>query len=165
MIEGYYILPNGSMFSCKSKRFLKPDINELGYSRYTYYVKGKRIRKFAHRLVYEHYCEDIKDNLVINHIDGNPLNNHISNLEAVSQQYNVEHSIVNRRRNFTKGVKCFKKETGEFYKSFKGIREAALYVGIASSGIDRVLAGKGKTAGGFTWQYADLDIDYNGRYR
>ncbi len=48
-------------------------------------------RQYLHRLIYEHFVAPIPDGMVINHIDGNPSNNSIENLECVTQQDNVRH--------------------------------------------------------------------------
>lgn len=47
----------------------------------------------VHRLVWEcFYGELIPKNFVIDHVDGNTKNNHISNLEAISHSKNIERS-------------------------------------------------------------------------
>lgn len=95
--ENYYIYPDGQVYAIHLGRFLSPYSNGLGYQA----VKLKdlntkrRHQKYIHRLVAEHYigyCE----NSDINHIDGDKLNNHISNLEIVTHQANMKHAFDNR---------------------------------------------------------------------
>lgn len=53
-------------------------------------INGKSV--FVHRLIYIDVHGFFPDNMVINHIDGNKRNNHISNLECVTQKENVRHA-------------------------------------------------------------------------
>lgn len=55
------------------------------------------------------------------------------------------------RTNFT--VLQINKETNEIIAEFSSLAEASKFTGIASSTICNVCKGKGKTAGGFKWQY------------
>lgn len=48
----------------------------------------------VHRLVASHFISPIPDNMVINHKDGNKCNNHVNNLEIVTQQENIDHSMT-----------------------------------------------------------------------
>ena len=56
-------------------------------------------RQYLHRLIYSHFVSDIPEGMVINHIDGNPSNNSINNLEVVSQRDNVRHYFNSKKRN------------------------------------------------------------------
>ena len=56
------------------------DKNNMGYRRVTLYTPIKK-RFFVHRLVAYHFCRGYKEDLVVNHKDGNKLNNEASNLE------------------------------------------------------------------------------------
>lgn len=49
----------------------------------------KGVRKHLHRLIYEFTKGPISEGLVIDHIDGNPLNNVPWNLQAITQSANV----------------------------------------------------------------------------
>ena len=48
----------------------------------------------VHRLVYKAWKGSIPEGLQINHIDGNKLNNHIDNLEAVTSAENSQHDYA-----------------------------------------------------------------------
>ena len=60
-------------------------------------LKGERVSRGSvplHRLVALHFCDGHDEvNNVVNHIDGNPSNNHADNLEWCTQSYNVRHAI------------------------------------------------------------------------
>ena len=54
---------------------------------------GKQKNCRVHRLVAEHFLTN-PDNLpTINHLDGNKLNNHVSNLEWCTYQANMQHAV------------------------------------------------------------------------
>ena len=90
----YYATEDGQIFNKKLNRFLKQTLRSNGYL-----VVGLNFRKkekicFVHRLVLMAYQGvPKKDKNITNHIDGNPGNNHISNLEWCDQYHNMQHSI------------------------------------------------------------------------
>lgn len=53
----------------------------------------------AHRVIFLLLNKDFDQSLVINHIDNNPSNNNISNLEAVTQKENSNRTIVQKEGN------------------------------------------------------------------
>jgi len=88
--EGRYsVNEEGDVFSHIRGRKLKPWISGGGY----YYVNLAGKSKLVHRLVAEAFLPDFLDKPQVNHIDGNKLNNHISNLEMVTASENVLHSF------------------------------------------------------------------------
>jgi hypothetical protein len=91
---------------------LKPGIQTMGY----YYVnlyKNKKIKFIAvHRLVAKAFIQNDDNNLVVNHIDGNKINNNSNNLEWISQKANIEHALDNNLTN-NKGEKNGKSKLTE----------------------------------------------------
>lgn len=70
-----------------------------GYKDAYGYMRVSRNRKHfkIHRIIYKLFYPKIDiDNLVINHIDGNKLNNNISNLEAISVAENNARTAIQR---------------------------------------------------------------------
>ena len=53
--------------------------------------------KYIHRLVAMYFIPNPEGLRTVNHIDGNPLNNHVSNLEWASHRENVRHGYDMRR--------------------------------------------------------------------
>jgi hypothetical protein len=100
--KGYSITEDGRVFSHKTKKFLKTCIrmgNGVAYERIGLSGSGKKRRKTfsVHRLV----CLAFKynpnhKNLTVNHIDENPLNNHIDNLEWMTMAENLRYSKANK---------------------------------------------------------------------
>jgi hypothetical protein len=109
----YYITEIGEVWSrkyhpiqnpnCELKQ-LKPSDNSHGYLQVVLMVNKKRISKTIHRLVGEIFLPNHKNLKEINHIDGNKLNNHVSNLEWCDRSYNMRHADKIGLRN-NKGEK------------------------------------------------------------
>jgi len=73
-------------------------VSSDGYLRLDYRTKNGKVRKQLHRLVAQSFIPPYVYNngdKVINHKDGNPKNNHVNNLEWVSQKENIIHSHKN----------------------------------------------------------------------
>jgi hypothetical protein len=70
----------------------KSFVSHKGYLRVG--LKGGKITIPVHRLVAFAFVSGQEDGLVVNHIDGNKLNNDVSNLEWVTPSYNVKHGFM-----------------------------------------------------------------------
>lgn len=55
--------------------------------------KGKTVSVATHRLVAETFIPNPENKKQVNHIDGNRMNNHVSNLEWASRAENMKHAI------------------------------------------------------------------------
>lgn len=99
--EGFYwISACGKLYSTRTNKILKYRKNPDGYLCYVMCIRGHRIDKSLHRIVAESWISNQKNKPQINHIDGNKLNNSLSNLEWVTLQENNFHavSILGKRR-------------------------------------------------------------------
>jgi len=81
---------DGTMCPVKGKE-LTPFISNVGYTRIALRNGGKQVKYSIHRLVAEAFLHKQEGRDFVNHIDGNRLNNHYSNLEWVSMQENNCH--------------------------------------------------------------------------
>lgn len=70
----------------------KPQKNHNGYLYYDFYNKTNKKRISIHRVVALTFIENTLNKPCINHKDGNPLNNHISNLEWCTISENTLHA-------------------------------------------------------------------------
>ncbi|MGL4424781.1 MAG: HNH endonuclease [Cetobacterium sp.] len=75
-----YIGIDGYVYSCDGHRFCRW-IDNVGYYQTTFVSNGKKRYFRIHRLLAEYFLEQKDDCNIVNHIDGNKLNNDISNLE------------------------------------------------------------------------------------
>lgn len=78
-----------SVTSAKAGRLIKQHKTRDGYMQVGLHVAGRSVTYRTHRLVYAAFNGPIPEGLVIDHLDGNPANNRLDNLEAVSTAENV----------------------------------------------------------------------------
>ena len=99
----YYVYEDGRVYSTVTKRFLKGDRNH-GYLVYALSINKERWVIKAHRLVAFLFLETPYNHkqLLINHKDGNKLNNHYSNLEWCTHYENNYHARKNNLNNVSK---------------------------------------------------------------
>jgi len=98
--EGLYsVTVDGDVYSHISNKFLKPNIGKNGYGLVTLCDKEKRCSHYIHRLVATAYIDKPSDDLVVNHKDGDKLNNRVSNLEWVTYSENLDHAYYTSLRS------------------------------------------------------------------
>lgn len=83
----------------------------IGYLQICTSINGVRKNIKAHKAVAETFIENPLNKPFINHIDGNKLNNNVSNLEWVTRQENIIHAkehglLENQRQYSTKNPRC-----------------------------------------------------------
>lgn len=97
--EGDYKISNdGEVFSIKSKKILK-NYDRNGYHHISL-CKNSVVKKYkVHRLVGMHFIKNHNNYPFINHIDGNPKNNNVDNLEWCTPKMNIMHAYKNGLMN------------------------------------------------------------------
>lgn len=90
--DNYFIYDNGDVLNASTGKILKGSIGEHGYKYYRLSKNNTKKMFYAHKLVAEAFLPN-PDNLpVVNHKDGNKLNNNVDNLEWVSYSENITHA-------------------------------------------------------------------------
>lgn len=74
---------------------LKPTINSKGYLTVVICVDGTRATKYVHQIVAITFLDNPEDKPTVNHKDGNPANNKLSNLEWNTFEENYQHAQNN----------------------------------------------------------------------
>jgi hypothetical protein len=87
----YYVTENGDVF--RNGNIKKTNLSNRGYKLVGIWVSNKSKNYNLHRLVAELYVDNPQNKPCVNHIDGNKLNNHYTNLEWVSWKENINHKI------------------------------------------------------------------------
>lgn len=164
------------------KRILKQAIAKPGYYTINLTKNGKQQTYRIHRLVAETFIPNPYNYPIINHIDGNKLNNNINNLEWCTYKHNskeakklglLKSSINNLKRwngkygkehNRSKKVYQIDINTNEIIQMFYGIAEASRVTGINATNISACCnhsikhkngtSWQVKTAGGYKWEFA-----------
>lgn len=87
----------------RPERILKQSVESNGYLKVSFRVCGKSYTKNVHRLLAENFITNQENHPCVNHIDGNKLNNDLSNLEWCSYSTNAKHAFDNGLTNPCKG--------------------------------------------------------------
>ena len=163
----YRIREDGVIESCyKFKTSIPCDVwrevqqihdKSCGYLIVTLCHEGIRKNKRVHRLLAEAFIPNPQNKAHINHIDGNKLNNCITNLEWNTPAENTNHSIRlglhDPRKSRNTAIIQICKDTGKQLAEFFSIHEAERVTGIATQNIWKVCNGRRKSAGNYIWAY------------
>ena len=89
--ENYEVSTFGNVKNITTNKILKPDLLR-GYKRVLLYNNGTKKRFQIHRLVSICFLENKEKKPCVNHLDGNPSNNKLTNLEWCTYSENEKHS-------------------------------------------------------------------------
>ena len=158
-IEGYYGLYKVSEYGdimalnyklTGKKKLLKPGHTTDGYTYFVLSKNGKQKNYYTHRLVATAFCEGADEFEEVNHVDEDKTNNHYTNLEWCTREYNVNYGTRNNKVavKLKKKTRCI-----ELDIIFDSIKEAAEYVNGCPCNISSCMLGRVKTASGYHWEY------------
>lgn len=120
----YDVYEDGRVYSHYKNRFLKYDLVQ-GYVQYTLFIDKKPYKYKAHRLVAMLFLDppSLEEDIIINHKDGNKLNNHYSNLKWCDYYHNNKHARDNNLNNISKSNSERWKDKGFRDRTSKHISE------------------------------------------
>jgi hypothetical protein len=108
-----------------------------------------------HRIVALTFIDNPENKEQVNHIDGNKLNNAVTNLEWVTNKENQIHKYkIGLGNNYTRKIVQYDLAMNKI-KEFNSIVEATKILNIGKSNIRGVITNYRKTAGGFIFKYLD----------
>lgn len=141
--EDYYEVSNLGNFRSKNRvikykqngtrnypgKSLKTETIIEGYQRIVLMKESIKKRYMCHRLVAQTFIPNPSNKPFVNHINGNPKDNRVCNLEWCTQEENEYHAIhtlhkIMVRKTYPKSIKCI-----ELDKEFKSMRQCILFLG------------------------------------
>lgn len=152
--HNYEISNKGRVRKADTKQIVNPVLSTDGYYQIGFWKHGKCKIYKLHRWVAFLFCDGYFDGAVVDHIDGNPKNNDMTNLRWVTQHQNIWYSYERElQRRLPTPVMQIK--DGEIVNEFSSIAEAFNKTGIRH--ISEVTQGKRKSAGGYQWKKKGRD--------
>ncbi|MGX5389904.1 HNH endonuclease [Bacillus thuringiensis] len=181
--EGLYELNrDGQVRRIHTKRILKSVIASNGYYVVSLWKNNKGRHYYIHRLLAESFIPNenpIRDKIV-NHKDGDKLNNRLNNLEWCSYSCNNKHAYDMGLKVVTQNMKRSIRQRasvqnignsyrsipilafdlrGHFVGEFSSIKEAAEKLGVHRTRIFRFLNGRIRNPKQFTFKYKEDNVD------
>jgi hypothetical protein len=152
--DGYFACEDGRIYSSKTNRFLKAGNNSRGYLCVVIRpTVGCFVSKAVHRLIAKTFIPNPLNKPQVNHVDGNKINNNISNLEWCTGSENIKHSFFIGLRE--KHIRLFREaslgasnhESKCVYDTYANIMyptitAAAAAINMNRSTLTRMLSGK-----------------------
>lgn len=133
----------------------RPQKNNHGYLYVMFYKNSKYFKRYIHRIVAETFLPNPENKPEVNHIDYNPLNNKLSNLNWVHPHENYNHSLERQNYAKCKKVRKINPITGES-EEYNSMKEAMMLNGYSNDvGIRTTCQGKQKLHKGFLWKYVE----------
>ena len=117
-------------------------------------ANGVRKNCSIHRLMGLTFLPNPLNKAHINHIDGNKLNNALSNLEWATERENSQHAVDNNLTTYThcmKTVYQYSLDKTTLIATYASDVEASIATGVAKQNLSKVTLGKRNHAGGFYW--------------
>ena len=161
----YLVHQDGVVKSIRTGNALKAQKTKKGYWYYKLWKGNKPHGRFIQRIVLQSFTPSKGEGLEANHIDGNPSNNSLSNLEWLTSSENKKHSVhkLGRRApcirfgvdNYNiKAVVAYDKD-GFITNRYKFMLEAEKD-GFKAASICHAIKGiRQKTHAGLFWRYAE----------
>lgn len=159
--------PGLNVWRTQKERILKTVLDYKGYVRVTLSKKGKIKQHLLHRLVAKAFIPNPNRYPQINHIDENPQNNSVDNLEWCTNLYNTNYGNHPLRVSESQAIPIIQLSLeGEFIKEWNSSEEAARALKIHAPNILRRCHGgffskeRGKwvnvnKASGFMWKFKE----------
>ncbi len=159
---GYIITKDGQVYSKYFNRFLILKQKSNGYLKLKLVEIKDSVKTYVcisvHRLVALAYIPNPESLPIVNHKDGDKLNNHSDNLEWVTRKRNAEHArdtgLIKPRQTEVIQYSL----DGDFIKKYESGKKAAESLNCSWSSVRAVCSGRNKTCKGFVLKYATCPI-------
>jgi hypothetical protein len=151
----YSVSTKGQIKNNKTNHMLKQaHLNGYKIFKIKNYITKKHTSQATHRSVAFAFINNPNNYDKVNHIDGNPDNNQVENLEWCTQRQNVHHAIrTGLAKTHQRRIKQLDIETKELVKVWDSIKEASEHYNVTRHAIIRNCKKKSKSSCGFVWEY------------
>lgn len=158
--NAYEVSDEGIVRRKENKNVLKGCITSGYRSVKLTFENSKQQRFYIHRLVAIHFIEndDPKHKTLVNHKDGNKLNNRVENLEWVSPRENnihyyqeIQKEKHERKKNCSKAIPVTQLLNDEVIACFPSMKKASEATGISVVQIARCVHGEITHTGPYQW--------------
>lgn len=157
--ERYMATSDGRIYDLERDRYICEWVDNVGYYQCIMRNEDKsKNYQRVHRLVAKAWVPNEDNRAFVNHIDGDKLNNSVSNLEWCTNSENTKHGYEIGAYHSTKRshkIRVSAKD-GSFTKIYKSIRSACNELNINRKTVTSILKGDKKTNGyDYTFEYVD----------
>lgn len=144
--DNYQISNLGRIYSKKRKCCIRVKrIGNSGYYQVRLYKDGRYVYKNLHRLIAETFIPNPNNYRTVNHINGNKLDNRVSNLEWMDECDQQYHALMTGLKRHTMPIltkeqiwQCY-----DFYfKDKLTVKEIAEYFGVRTQQISKLINGQ-----------------------
>lgn len=163
------------------EQYRKVQTNKLGYQYISLWKNGKQYMRTVHSLVWEAFNGPVPEGYEINHMDENPSNNRLDNLNLLTHRQNMNWATVGERmsksrtgRKMSEDTKMKKSKVmigkmvnhpgiskrvfqytldDEYVNDYPSTQEAARQTGFSGGCIRECCSGVRKTHKGYKWKY------------
>lgn len=149
------VLFRNNICTKEREKIIKIKTNKCNRQYVMLYKNGKRKNLIVHRLVARAFIPNPNNYLEVNHIDGNPKNNNVGNLEWCTKSYNEWHAYHNGlnekvRKYNEERKKSIIRNDGKIYDC---AYSAAKDLTVTVCAIRDVLKSRTKKCKGYTFKY------------
>ena len=147
-----YMVSNlGRVKNAERDKIIQGKITNSGYREYCLTFDGKKRSFRGHKLTWEVWGDCEPD--TINHINGNKLDNRITNLESIINQENTLKAIYDTQVLKFKKTACYDKE-GNLVQVFLNNADAARMMNVRPQSISSAIQ-KGYCSCGYYWKHIE----------
>ena len=154
----YEISTKGNVRNKTNRRILKPQaFGATGYKQVSLKIKetNKFQKRYIHRLVAQTFIDNPENKREVNHINGDKLDNRLSNLEWVTSSENqIKRHQQGNIQTSNRKIGRFDLD-GNLLEEYESIINAARAMGVQRGAIDSAVYKRHKTSCGFIWDFLD----------